>query len=330
MIRRPANDAVKARAAVIGATSSVGEALKKALEGRGVAGSRVDLFGGVADGAILSEYDGEARLVRPLDLDEIGGEDVAFVCEGGPLADRVLPLAARGGLVLDLAGAWPGAPLVHPEWLALPSRGTPGPFAVPHALAVVLAEILRPLHAALGLRRASAWILCPASDAGAGGLEELREQTVQLLRFESPPTEVFGRQLAFNAIPSHLFPRGEGAVDGRIAAQAARLAGLHEPRVALRRVAIPALYGHGLSLQVELERGAEEDVRSAFRGGDGAGFEPSSEDGTLLDAGDRRSTRVLRCEPDGLGGFWLWAVAGEAMAASAEAAVAQAAAMADL
>lgn len=330
MTLRRASLAGSARAAVIGATTSVGESLKEALVRRGVSGSRVDLFGGVVDGAILSEYDGEARLVRPLDLEEIGGGDVVFVCEGGALADRVLPLAARGGLVLDLAGAWPGAPLVHPEWLALPERGTPGPFAVPHALAVVLAEILRPLHAALGLRRASAWMLCPASDAGAVGLEELREQTVNLLRFEAPPTEVFGRQLAFNAIPSHLLPREDGAVDGRIAAQAGRLAGLVETRVALRRVAIPAFYGHALSLQIELERGADDDVRAAFRECGGAGFESLTDSGALLDAGEERSTRVVRCEPDGVGGFWLWALAGEAMDASAAAAVAVAAAMADL
>lgn len=330
MVRRSASLAGSARAAVIGATSPVGEALKKALEGRDVAGSRVELFGEVPGDAILTEYDGEARLVRPLDVDAIGAGDVAFVCEGGALADRVLPLAARGGLVLDLAGAWPGAPLVHPEWLPLPARGTPGPFAVPHALALTLAEILRPLHGKLGVRRAAAWILCPASDAGAGGLEELREQTIKLLRFEPPPIEVFGRQLAFNAIPSHLLPWGSAAVDSRIAEQTGRLVGLDGRRVAVQRVAIPAFYGHGVSLQIDLERGAVEDARGALRDGVGADYEPSSSDGAVLDAGEERVARVVLCEPDGTGGFWLWAVAGEAMAVAAEAAVASAAALAEL
>jgi len=35
--------------------------------------------------------------------------------------------------------------------------------------------------------------------------------SVHLLRFEPTPTDVFGRQLAFNVLPEHLFPSGEEA-----------------------------------------------------------------------------------------------------------------------
>ena len=64
MARRSA-DPGAARVAILGAASPAGSGIKAALAERGVPGERVALFGPSSDVAVLSEYDGEARLVQP-------------------------------------------------------------------------------------------------------------------------------------------------------------------------------------------------------------------------------------------------------------------------
>ena len=57
----------------------------------------------------------------------------------------------------------------------------------------------------LGLREATVVVFQPASAAGAGGVEELYQQSVSLLNFHDLPRAVFGRQIAFNLVPSSLY-----------------------------------------------------------------------------------------------------------------------------
>ncbi len=314
--------AARPRAVVIGAETPAGARVRRALEDRAVEARRVVLCGRGDEEAILSEYDGEARLVRPLDPEDLRPGDVLFLCEAGPAAIPAREFAGRGGLVLDLAGLWPGAPLVYPGKLARPADGASVPCSVPHPLAIVLAEILRPIHDACGVADVTAFILRPASDWGAAGLEELREQTLKLLRFEPPPDAVFGRQLAFNAIPQHLLPGESRGVAARIGEQAGLLAGIPGARIAPSLVAVTAFHGHALSLRVTTERGGAGETAAALRTASGIRLDDGDAEGTLLDGGETREIRVFRCAEEPAGGVWLWAVASEAMSASAEAAVA--------
>ena len=68
-----------ARIAVVGAESTSGTLLRAALAESHVPGSRVNLYG-LADGeAVISEYDGEARLIQDPNLREIVAHEVIFL-----------------------------------------------------------------------------------------------------------------------------------------------------------------------------------------------------------------------------------------------------------
>src|SRR5262245_56360911 len=113
MARRSVEPAGR-RIAVIGAASPAGTRLKSALADRGVDGSRVALYGAVSDVAVLSEYDGEARLVQP--VGELDPESCAavFVCEPGHEVAPLARAAANGTVVVDLSGSIEGAkPVAH-------------------------------------------------------------------------------------------------------------------------------------------------------------------------------------------------------------------------
>jgi aspartate-semialdehyde dehydrogenase len=201
----------------------------------------------------------------------------------------------------------------------------------PHPIAVVLAEILHPLHRSLGVLDAVAMVLRPAADFGKSGIEELREQTTRLLRFESAPRETFGQQLAFNVLPQSVLPGTEGGLESRVAAEISSLLGWGSGRLAVRLVTVPVFLGHAICLRLRLERetGAP-GVAAAVGGGRSPGPSRRKAAATPLAAPEERRTEVSDVAEDGTGGFWIWAIAGEVGAAAAAEAVLAAAAVADL
>lgn len=325
----------RARVAVVGASTASGTRLREALARRGVPGSRVDLFGSADGDAVLSEYDGEARLIRRADPDELAGHAVVFLCEVSAEASRIAALAAPARPVIDLTGRFAREAdphLVHvgidPDSVRCPS----GLLAMPHPLSAVLAEILHPIDREVGMRQAVVVIHRPAADFGDPGIDELREQTVRLLRFERVPHEVFGRQLAFNLIPQGLIlAEGEKGLEGRISREVATLLGWETVRLTVRLLTAPVFHGHSLCLRLELSRtvGAPE-VAAAVSLGRGTRLAAAGSSGTPLSAPEERRTEVFDVSEDGIGGFWIWAIAGEAGSAAAEQAVLAAERLVDL
>ena len=95
-----------ARVAVVGASSADGHQVREALARAGVPGSRVDLYGVTGGEVVLSEYDGEARLVQQPEPGEVGRHDVVFVCETGEISRKLAAAAPAGTLLIDLVGAF--------------------------------------------------------------------------------------------------------------------------------------------------------------------------------------------------------------------------------
>ena len=324
-----------ARVAVLGSTSTCGTSLREALVDFGMPGSRVDLYGTTDEAEpVISEYDGEARLIQQPDLEDLAARDLVFVCEPGEIVDRLIDSGSAPRRVVDLAHARPpGTPatLVHMDVNPQAAHGDVGLLAVPHELSTLLIDLLYPLEARLGCSEAVALVLRPAADFGQRGIEELREQTVGLLSFAPPAAQVFGRQLAFNILPQSVLPDGGDDLERLITAEVRSILGWPENRLALCLAAAPVFYGHSVGIRVSFARPAEAaEVREALEaaripvaGSTGAKVTP-------VDVSTSRGTYVADVSPDGLSGFWIWAVVAEARGRNAELAVRLADAVCDL
>lgn len=304
------------RVAVLGAGGAAGGWVREALEAHGVAGHRVDLFGGSPGETVLSEYAGEARILQRLEPDSLEGHDLVFSCEAGPP-----PPVPEHSLFISLIAPPEGSVLVHEPLRPRPESSQR--VRVPDSLAVVLAELLAPLRP-LAPVSVSVVVLRPAAAHGAEGLDELREQTVRLLRFESPPTEVFGKPLAFNLIPEP-FVSGTREGAGRIAADVTEILGPGAPEVTARVATAPWFHGHVLFVRLQGLAGDRAGLREMLAAAqavelldDGSGF-------TAADGPEERRTVVFQAERDG-DGAWILALAAEAETAAARQAVAVAAA----
>jgi len=207
---------------------------------------------------------------------------------------------------------------INPE-LARDRRGR---LAVPHPVALLLVELLEPLERKFGLREAVAILLRPAADFGEAGVEELRQQTVQLLSFSELPQETFGRQLAFNIIPQVVLENDSQSLAEEVSSDVARLLCWRRGLLTMRVLVAPVFYGHCLQLHVRL--GKETSLAEVREALSDHPFSYSASEGgetTPMDVSGEKRTNLYSVEEDGLGGFWLLAVAGELGEGQAEQAV---------
>lgn len=314
---RPSAERSASRVAVLGAASPAGALVRSALAERGVDGARVGLYGLDTGSAVLSEYDGEARIVQPAGELDAATHGAVFVCEPGYDAEDLAAAAGRGAVVIDLSGSLPGAVLAGSA--SLETR--PRLLIIPHPIAGAIATLLRPLHAALEIVGASVVVLRPAGDFGEAGLEELREQTVHLLRFERAPTEVFGRQLAFNVVPEPLFPAGESSASDRVVAELRALLGAPALDLEVSAALVPIFLGHAFAIHLRLARGGADEAAAVLHGAPRVSVARDGEAGCTMDAPDGPDVVVSRIVATGERSLRLWAVAAEAGRAAATRAI---------
>jgi aspartate-semialdehyde dehydrogenase len=325
MGRRSASAPGGARVAVVGAATSDGLRLRKQLAELGVPGSRVDLYGTIRGEAVISEYAGEARLIQEPEPGEIHSHDVIFLCEDDQLARGVAADAHPDALVIDLVGALDATdrpPRVHMEINPQTAQNQGKRLAVAHPLAIMLADLIVPLESELGLEEVVAVVLRPAADFGEAGIEELREQTVRLLNFLDVPAQTFGRQLAFNIIPQAGLSCDVPYLEARITRDVTELIGWDRERMTLRLLAVPVFYGHCIQLRLRCGQDAEVSRIEELLTTRAVSLPAQvAEAATPLDVSGERSTRLYEIAEDGLGGFWILAVAGETDGRGAEHAV---------
>ena len=315
---RPIAEPARGRIAVLGAASPAGAHLKSALAERGIPGGRVDLFGLQREVAVLSEYDGEARLVQAAGTLDASAYGAIFLCELGHDGAGLTQAAASGTLVVDMTGSLPGAVLNGVAGASPDGRLV----AVPHAVTTLIVSLLAPIQREIGVTRVSAFVLRPASDFGEGGLEELREQTVHLLRFEPTPTAVFGRQLAFNVLPEHLFPLGEEASAARVVRESRALLGLPDVPFAVSQAIVPLFFGHAIAAHVDLAHLGCAEALAAWRAAPDVAISGDPDSGATLDAPEGSGLLVSRVEAMAGSTLRVWALGSEAGAAAAARAIA--------
>jgi aspartate-semialdehyde dehydrogenase len=321
--------------AVVGSTTMQGTRVRNMLAELGVPGARVELYSAAdASEPILSEYDGEARLIQTPDLDELLSRDVVFLCENGELVTRVMDSASSATAAIDVANvrsARVDASLVHMDVNPQAAVGPHGLFAVPHEISTLLVDLLYPLERELRLAEVVATILRPASDFGEEGVEELRDQTVRLLSFAEPQTEIFGRQLAFNVLPQAASPDHEESVESRVAAESGDLLGWDGLRMTVGLAVVSVFLGHGLSLWLRFSRDVTvERLREVLMNAGLSATNDGPERLTPMDVSSEEGVHVSDISGDGRGGFRLWAVAGDVHRRNAELAVRLASALSDL
>jgi aspartate-semialdehyde dehydrogenase len=225
--------------------------------------------------------------------------------------------------VLDLSGALDqeAGVLVRAPWLGV-AAVTPDlftPAVVPaHPAALALALILERLQLGAAVRFAAATVLEPASEFGRKAMDELHQQTVNLLSFQNLPRAVYDAQVAYNLLSGF----GENATLNLSAAETKirrhyeALSGGRWPALGVQVIHAPVFHGMVFSIFVEMERPVEILAVEEALGGEHVDLvlEDTDSPSNLAATGQNDVLVRLRTEKDGrnpneASRIWLWAAA---------------------
>jgi aspartate-semialdehyde dehydrogenase len=255
------------RIAIVGAASIRGKQLNEALTESSFASAEFLLLDDQEALGQLEAVGDEMTFIQAISPDSFERVDFTFFAGTVESARRHWQAALRAGSsLIDLTSGLEGETgvLVCAPWLqeamgdaavAAPSLHTPAVVSA-HPASLVLALLLERLQRLGAIGQVSATVMEPASEYGRPALDELHQQTVALLSFQSIPTQLYDIQVAFNTVGAF----GEAAKvnlaesEARIRRHYALLSGGRLPQLSLQLIHVPVFHGHTFSIAVDYER----------------------------------------------------------------------------
>jgi aspartate-semialdehyde dehydrogenase len=337
----------KAAPAAHGETVRAGNLYRLAIVGAGTLKGKE-----VAD--VLNDRNFPSLDVRLLDDDdslgklEAVGEEVTFIQNvrpeqflnidftffaSDPESTRKNWKTARnaGSAIVDLSAALEDEPdaVVRSLWierqLAQPviPELQPGPAVVAHPAAIVLALLLLRVQKVAPVKRAAATVFEPASEHGQKGMDELHEQTVNLLSFQPLPKNIFDTQVAFNMVArygEHSAP-ALATLESRVRKHYQRIVGAHAPTPSLLLLQAPIFHGHAFAIHLELGQTADVESVSQALAGEHVNLAHGAEDApSNVNAAGQNDIQVsLAADASQPNGLWLWAASDNLRVAAANA-----------
>jgi len=145
-------------------------------------------------------------------------------------------------------------------------------------------------------------------------MDELHQQTVNLLSFQPLPKDVFDTQVAFNMVGRYgqKSQLSLESLEARVRRHYQKIAGADAPQPALMVLQPPVFHGHALAIYLEMEQAVDQERLSRALAGDHvtlAGAEDDSQPSNVNTAGQGNILVSLKSETAQPNGIWLWAAA---------------------
>jgi aspartate-semialdehyde dehydrogenase len=248
--------------AILGATGAVGKETLEILEERKFPLDSLRLFASKRSaGGSLSCQGKEWNIEELTPESSFKGVDFALISATDAISREYgQRLSAAGVVVIDDSGVFrmdTDVPLVVPEVNAHALQSMPrGIVAIPNCTTTPLVMALKPLHEAVGVKRVVVTTFQSVSGTGAAAMDELIDQTRNLMAFRDVKSEVYPYQIAFNLLP-HIGSFTEGgdcSEEVKIVKETRKILGAPVLRVTATTVRVPVLRCHSEAINVELER----------------------------------------------------------------------------
>ena len=316
------NDATRFRVAIVGASTLKGRELADMLRDRNFPARDIRLLDDDESLGQLEAVGDEMTFVQTVRPEQFEHVDFAFFASEENFTQRNWHMARdAGSLVIDLSYGLEREPSsrVRAPWIErelnvkIAPELAPGPVVPAHPAAQVLALLILRAQRASEVTHAVATVLEPASEHGRRGMDELHEQTVNLLSFRELPKQVFDSQVAFNMLGAYgdkSFPSLE-SVERRISAHFQTITAGRAKVPSLMLVQAPSFHGHAFSVYIELgQQLSTDDFIQALSGEHVAVARVADEEPSNVNAAGQDDILVaVRRDAQQANAFWLWAAA---------------------
>jgi aspartate-semialdehyde dehydrogenase len=318
------------RIGVVGASSLAGKEVSDELGESLLAASNFVLLDDEDVAGQVTSAGDEPAFIQAIERASFDKMDFVFFAGGAEVTKKHWQDARRAGAsIVDLTYALEREKdvLVRSPWVsevltAKTRNGAPEPdlktpaVVAAHPVAVLLALVTARLQAKLKPTSLAVTVMEPASEHGRAAMDELHQQTVNLLSFQSIPREQYDAQVSFNLLPA----LGESAkvnlkaTEERIRRHYAEISMGSLPTLALQIVQAPVFHGYVTSVLVEFTQPATvAQVEEALSGDHVDVVSEESEPPSNLSAAGQEDIMVRVTAEDSVGEqgrrFWLWLAA---------------------
>ena len=315
------------RIGIVGAASLKGKELAGELEDSLLATSDFILFDEEEAAGQVTAVGDEPAFIRRVEAGSFDRMDFVFFAgdaaetkqhwqaarrAGASIVDMTYGLEEERGVLVRAPLALPAGPMSQKRDAVQPNLETLAVVAA-HPAAVMLVLVASRLQAAMAVTSLAATVIEPASEHGREAMDELHQQTVNLLSFQTLPREQYDAQVAFNLLPSL---GGDAKVklastEERIARHYERLGGGKLPVLDLELVQAPVFHGYVASVLVELAAETTAAQVEAALAGDQIDVvaEESDPPSNLSAAGQEDIMVRVRGTGRNSRRFWLWLAA---------------------
>ncbi len=308
------------RAAIVGAAALKGKEVAELLNERNFPAADIRLLDDDESLGQLEAMGDEISFIQRVRAEQFEHVDFTFFASDQESTKRSWKDARdAGSTIIDLSAVLedqPGA-TVRSLWVerergqVAPPELQPGPCVTAHPVSITLALLMLRAKKAGAIRRAVATIFEPASEHGQRGMDELHQQTVNLLSFQPLPKDVFDAQVAFNLLSRYgqkSQPPLE-SVEARVLRHYRKVAGADVPQPATMLLQAPIFHGHALALFLEMDVPVDLSSLAEKLAGDHVTIPGVGEDwpSNVSSAGQGDIQLAVMADAVQPNGVWIWA-----------------------
>ena len=308
------------RVAIVGAGSLKGKDVAEVLDQRNFPSSEVKLLDDDEALGQLEAVKNEITFIQSIRAEQFDKVDFTFFASDADSTRRNWKQVMKAGSsIVDLSYALEdeSGAVVRAPWIERQLGQTitpelePVPVVVAHPMSVMLALILLRVKSALPLKRAVATVFQPASEHGQKGMDELHEQTVNLLSFQQLPKDIFDVQVAFNLVSRYgeKSPSTLSSIGDRILRHYRKITAGQAPTPSVQILQAPVFHGHAISLNLQFEQAADLAQISGALAGEHVSLIALSEDAPSNVTAAGQGDILVALMPDAAdpNSLWLWA-----------------------
>jgi aspartate-semialdehyde dehydrogenase len=262
--------------AVVGATGAVGEEMVLTLEQRDFPVKELRVFASERSLGKKIEFRNNEIQIETLNDDSFKGIDIALFSAGAERSKIWAPIAVKSGcVVIDNSSQWrmdPDVPLVVPEVNPHDLKWHKGIIANPNCSTIQMVVALKPIHDVAKIKRIVVTTFQSVSGTGKKAMDELLQQTTDLLNFREIKCNVYPHQIAFNVLPhiDKFLDNGYTKEEMKMVNETRKIMGDPSIRVTATTVRVPVFRCHSESVNIETEKKlSANEVRAILAGAPG-------------------------------------------------------------
>jgi aspartate-semialdehyde dehydrogenase len=309
------------KVAVVGATGNVGHEMLNILAEREFPISEIVALASRRSLGTKVSFGDKTLKTQDLDEFDFTGWDIALFAVGSEATKKYAPRAAKAGcVVIDNSSLYrydSDVPLIVPEVNpdAIEGYSARNIIANPNCSTAQMVVALKPLHDRVRIKRVVVSTYQSVSGAGKEAMDELWNQTKGIFVSDTPKTEVFTKQIAFNVIPhiDSFMEDGSTREEWKMVAETKKILD-QKIKLTATCVRVPVFVGHSESINIEFEGELDEDeARKILKTAPGVMVIDRREDGgyvTPVECVGEYATFVsrIRTDPTIENGLNLWCV----------------------